>query len=291
MRVLIFGATGMLGHKLYQHFGDNFDVSATIRSDLGSIERFGLFDRADVIEDVDVSDTDSIKRAVEAARPDCVVNAIGIIKQVPTSKDVIQTLTTNSIFPHRLADLSAEFGFRLITIGTDCVFGGTTGNYNEADTPDARDLYGMSKLLGEVSTDNSLTIRTSIIGRELASVHSIVEWFLSNRGKSVRGYTNAIYSGFPTVVIADIIANLISEYPTLNGLYHLSSAPISKFDLLGLINRHFEAGVTIEPFDDYVIDRSLDCSRFRRATGFEPAPWDEMVRLMAADQTPYDSWH
>ena len=288
MKVLIFGATGMLGHKLYQRLGSQFDIAATIRGDLRSIERFALFDKTTIIENVDVTDAVSIRRAIEFARPDCVVNAAGVIKQNPTAKNVIPTLSVNSIFPHRLAELSAEFGFRLIAISTDCVFDGMKGNYTESDTPDARDLYGISKFLGEVKAERALTIRTSIIGRELSTSQSIVEWFLGNRGGSVKGFRNAMYTGFPSLVLAGIIADMIADHPDLSGIYHLSSDPISKFDLLTLFNRFYNANVTIEPDDDMVIDRSLDSSKFRSLTGFQPAAWPEMIEQMATDPTPYE---
>jgi len=288
MRVLIFGASGMLGHKLYQRMDPQFEVLATIRGSFDSVERFGLFSRSSIIESVDVNEPDSIRRVIEMARPDCVVNAVGIIKQNPTSKDVIQTLSINSIFPNRLAELSDEFGFRLISISTDCVFDGTKGNYAESDQPDARDLYGLSKLLGEVTNQRSLTIRTSIIGRELSTGHSIVEWFLAKRGGHVNGYTKAIYTGFPCGVLADIIVSLITDHPKLNGLYHVASEPITKFDLLALMNKYYQANITIEPSDEVVIDRSLNASNFRLATGFTPAKWEDMIAQMANDPTPYD---
>ncbi len=289
MRILVIGASGMLGHKLYQRLRANFDVFGSIRGAFESIDGFGIFDDGSIIENIDATDADSLRRAVEMARPDCVVNAAGVIKQVPETSDPVQNLLINAILPRHLARLSTDYGFRLITIGTDCVFDGKRGNYSEEDPSDARDIYGMSKLLGEVTAGNSITLRTSIIGRELGSRNSLVEWFLANRGGRVKGYVNAIYSGFPTVVLAEIISDLIANHPTLGGLYHISSAPISKFDLLRLINRHFNAGVEIEPFTDYVIDRSLDSSKFKRDTGFEPAGWNEMIAWMAADATPYDA--
>ncbi len=189
-----------------------------------------------LLTDVSVEEPESIRRAVETVRPDVVINAIGIIKQLPDSKNVITTLTVNSIFPHRLAELGRELGFRLISVSTDCVFSGSGGNYSERDIPDAVDLYGKSKNLGEVVADNCLTLRTSIIGHEIGSAHSLVDWFLSNRKGKVKGYVNAIYSGFPTVVFAGIIDNLIRDNPELSGLYHVSSDPINKYDLLNLIN-------------------------------------------------------
>jgi dTDP-4-dehydrorhamnose reductase len=196
----------------------------------------------------------------------------------------------NAVFPQHLAALGARYGFRLITISTDCVFAGDRGMYTEADLSDARDLYGISKFLGEAREGNCLTLRTSIIGRELGTRHSIVEWFLANRGGQVKGFTRAIYTGFPTVVFAEIIGDVIEKNSDMRGLYHVSDEPVSKFDLLTLINRHFDAGITIDPDETYAIDRSLDSTLFRRAVGFAPAPWDEMIGLMAADPTPYDNW-
>ena len=291
MRVLIFGVTGMLGHKLYQRLSDKFDVFGTIRSDFHRLERFGLFQRESILTGVDAANADAVTHAVEQVRPDCVINAVGVVKQVPESKDVIRSLMLNSILPQRLADLSAKHGFRLITISTDCVFDGTRGGYTEADVPDARDLYGISKFLGEIKEGNCLTIRTSIIGRELEGGHSILEWFLQNHEPVVNGYTRAIYSGFPTIVIADLISRLLTDHPRISGVYHISSEPISKYELLKLFKKHYGKEVEIKPFDDYVIDRSLDSTRFRELTGFQPGGWDQMVAEMAADPTPYDKWH
>lgn len=155
---------------------------------------------------------------------------------------------------------------------------------------DAEDLYGQSKRWGEVFDENCLTLRTSIIGREIKSTHSFVEWFLSNRGNTVKGFTNAIYSGFPTIVLADILANLIEKFSQLHGIWHVSSNPVSKYELLLLIRKAYNANVEIEPFEDFRIDRSLDSSRFRVATGFYPLGWHEMIEKMAADETPYDEW-
>lgn len=290
MKALILGGNGMLGHKLYQRLYSTIDVWATIRSDFTSVARNGIFDPARIIGGVDISSPSSVEDAIRVAEPDVVINAVGVIKQLPTSNDVINTLTVNSILPHRLAGLSEKYGFRLISISTDCVFNGERGNYSEHDKPDAYDLYGRSKNLGEVSIGNCLTLRTSIIGRELNSAHSMVEWFLSNRGKKVNGYANAIYSGFPTVIFADIITKLLLEYPDLRGLYHVSSDSINKYELLTLINNYFDAKVEIERFDDFRIDRSLDSTKFRELVDFSPQPWEKMIESMAVDSEPYDNW-
>lgn len=290
MKVLIFGGTGMLGHKLSQVLDEHFEVFATVRGGYDDIEHYEIFERTRTIENIDVVDHHAVSHAIKDLRPDVVINAVGVIKQLPTSKDVISTLSINSIFPQRLATLASEFGFRLICVSTDCVFDGEKGNYSEGDTPNALDLYGQSKRWGEVSGDNCLTLRTSIIGRELGSSHSLVDWFLNNRNGEVRGFRNAIYSGFPTVVFADIIRDLITNHPEMTGLYHVSSAPINKFDLLTLLNAAYKANVMIEPFDDLRIDRSLNSDKFRGQTGYLSPDWPRMIERMAADTTPYDKW-
>lgn len=281
MKVLIFGGNGMLGHQLVKVLRNRHEVWNTIRGQFSSVELYGILDEACTICSVKVEDNASVRRAINTANPDLVINAIGIIKQLPSSKDVITTLTVNSIFPHQLADLSEEFGFRLITVSTDCVFDGIKGSYSEDDVPNATDLYGKSKNLGELTDGNCLTLRTSIIGRELGSAHSLVEWFMSNQGKTVKGFVNAIYSGFPTVVFADIIADLIENHSELSGLYHVSSDPINKFDLLTLIKAEYDLDIEIERFEDFKIDRSLDSTRFRTAVGFKPSPWPDMIKAMA----------
>ncbi len=286
MRILVFGAGGMLGHKLMQVLGNDHEMFGTFRDRALPSVLTG----AKVIPGVSIEDEAAVRRSIEESRPNVVVNAVGIIKQLPDSKNVITTLTVNSIFPHRLAELAAEFGFRLMTVSTDCVFSGSRGNYSEDDTPDATDLYGKSKNLGEVDAPNCLTLRTSIIGHEIGTAHSLVDWFLSNSGGKVKGYANAIYSGFPTVVFAAIIDNLIRHQPALSGLYHVSSDPIGKYDLLKLINERYRADIEIERFEDFRIDRSLDSTRFRTETGFAPQSWPEMIDLMAEDARIYGKW-
>ena len=290
MRILVLGGTGMLGHKLVQCWQEEFDVWTTIRSDFASCERFGIFKRDRTIDSLSVLDTAALEAAVERVAPNVIFNAVGIVKQLPTAKNSVTTLLINSVLPHQLADIAGRHNARFIQISTDCVFEGTRGNYSEDDRPDATDLYGKSKNLGEVLDGNCLTLRTSIIGRELTTSHGLVEWVLANRGKTVNGYSNAIFSGFPTIVLADIISNLIRHHSDLNGLYHLSSEPINKLDLLNLIKKSYNIDIEIEPFADFRIDRSLDSSRLKEVIGFKPDPWNEMIERMARDETPYDEW-
>lgn len=277
----------MLGHKLLHAWRDKFDVSTTVRGSSEILEQLGIINREKVLCNVNVERVESVEKAIEKVRPNVIVNAVGIIKQLPTAKNVIKTLQINSIFPHQLAELANRYEARLIAVSTDCVFDGAKGNYAEDDISNAQDLYGKSKNLGEVAAENCLTLRTSIIGRELGTAHSLVEWFLSNRGKSVKGFVNAIYSGFPTVVLADIIADLVENHTALSGLYHVSSEPINKFDLLHLIRDAYRADIEIEKFEDFRIDRSLNSQKFRAATGFQTPVWRDLIERMAADDAIY----
>jgi dTDP-4-dehydrorhamnose reductase len=283
MRVLILGANGMAGHKLWQVLSKKFDTWATVRTLNQAAFEAGLLDPKRLLQNVDVFHLDTIEQVIARVTPDVVVNAIGVIKQRSIVKDSVATITINALFPHQLASMCCERGARLIHISTDCVFSGRKGNYNENDIADAEDLYGRSKLLGEVTAVNCLTLRTSLIGPELGTRNGLIEWFLSNRGKAVRGYTHAIFSGFPTIVFADLVATVIAEQPALTGRFHLSSDPISKYDLIRLAGDIYKIPVEIEPCADVRIDRSLDSSRFRSITGFAPQRWPEMMALMAAD--------
>ena len=229
-------------------------------------------------------------RTIERVEPQVVVNCVGIVKQLAAARDPIASITINSLFPHRLARLCRDAGCRLIHMSTDCVFSGRKGAYTEDDLPDPEDLYGRSKLLGEVAEEGALTIRSSIIGRELASSNGLVEWFLAQAGKSVRGYRRAVYSGFTTLAMARIISEIIADQPALSGVWHVSSDPLSKYDLLLLVRQAYGVEVEVVPDDEVALDRSLDSSRFRAAAGFVPPSWPEMIREMAADPTPYDVW-
>jgi dTDP-4-dehydrorhamnose reductase len=287
-RVLVLGGTGMLGHKVWQTLHDRFDTWATVRAErVPAVEPFSTLRS---ITGVRADDFDSIVRACAEARPQVIVNCIGIVKQLKTASDPVPSIAINALFPHRLAGLARALGARLLHISTDCVFNGTRGGYSEPDAPDATDLYGRSKLLGEVTGPECLTLRTSIIGRELSGTTGLAEWFLGHRGGRVEGYTHARFSGVTTGTLAGLLAELIERHPALEGLYHVASEPISKYDLLLELNRAFEAGVTIEPSDDVRIDRSLDGSRFAAATGWTAPDWGAMVAAMVADPTPYDDW-
>lgn len=220
---------------------------------------------------------------VEEVTPDVVINCIGAVKQVPAAQDPIHAIRINSLFPHEVASTCAASGARFIHVSTDCVFSGATGMYSEADRPDAEDLYGRAKLLGEV-TEPHLTLRTSIIGRELMGQHGLLEWFLSQE-EAVRGYRLAFFSGLTTLALARVLDSVINDHPRLAGLFHVAAARIDKFSLLEMLNGAFMKGLAIIPDDEVAIDRSLDGGRFERLTGIAVPSWEQMITEMADDST------
>jgi dTDP-4-dehydrorhamnose reductase len=290
MRALVLGGAGMLGHRLWLELRQRMDTVVTVRRASADYAALGLFDDKRTIEAFDATSDRDLDRALSVARPDVIVNAVGVVKQRREADHATTTIAVNALLPHRLADRCVERGMRLIHLSTDCVFSGSQGCYAETDTPDARDLYGRSKLLGEVARPGCLTLRTSMIGREIASSHGLVEWFLSRRGGTVPGFTRARFSGLTTIELARVIATLIESHPDLSGLWHVAGDPIAKFDLLSMVNDQFRLGSALEADDSFVCDRTLDARRFMNATGYRPPTWAEMVAEMAADPTPYDAW-
>lgn len=278
--VLVLGGTGMLGNAVLRYFAERgqYNVAATVRSPASAARLPQGFDQR-VIPGVDVENVDSIARTFAAFRPQVVINCIGLIKQLADVEDPLIAIPVNSLLPHRLARLCAVAGARLVHVSTDCVFSGERGGYLESDVSDAKDLYGRSKYLGEVDYPNAVTLRTSIIGHELGSAHGLVGWFLAQRG-SVRGYTKAIFSGLPTVELSRVIHDFVLPDPTLRGVYHVSTAAIDKYSLLRLVADVYGKDITIAPDDKLVIDRSLDSSRFRAVTGYEPPQWPALVAAM-----------
>ncbi len=284
MRVLVLGAAGMLGHKLLQRFGPR--AVGTVRS-ASQVELLRqLAPEAEIAAGIDARDDDELRRLLSRVEPTLVLNAIGLVKQRELDPD--EAAAINTALPHRLADACRAANARLIHFSTDCVFRGAKGGYRESDTPDADDLYGRSKRLGEVEGPGCLTLRTSIIGRELASTQGLVEWFLSNRGGAVKGYAKAVFSGVPTLELAQAVEQIAEHHPKLEGIYHVAADPIDKLELLRLIDAAYGAGVSVEPDESVVIDRSLDGSRFRTATGLSFPAWPALVERMAADPTPYE---
>ena len=280
-KVLVLGVRGMLGHAVFYTLSkkDDLDVFGTVRNQ----EEFSVLEKVfdaeclkKIRHGVDAGNMDSMRKAVEYIRPDIVINCIGLIKQAKAGKDPLPNITLNAQLPHLIAKICEANDARMIHVSTDCVFDGEKGNYTEDDLPDAKDYYGMTKYLGEVDYPHCITIRTSIIGHEIGTNLALVDWFLS-QDEDVKGFTGAIYTGFPTIEIARIIHEFIVPNRELTGLFHVSSDPISKYELLQLFAAQYEKNIKIEPYDEFHCDRSLISTRFREKTGYVPPAWPELV--------------
>lgn len=278
---MILGGDGMFGHQLLRTLSPAHDVRVTLRGPLERYEEFELFTPANSIAGLDARDSDHLGDAIASFAPDAVVNCIGIVKQSALGQEALPSIQINSLEPHVAADACRANGARFIHLSTDCVFAGTRGNYKETDFPDCDDLYGRSKLLGEVVGARLLTLRTSMIGFELSRKTGLLEWILSRNGKQAKGFTRAIFSGFSTPELARIVERLLTSYPDAEGLYHVSAAAITKFDLLHLINDKMQLGIDIEPDETFRIDRSLDSTLFRARFDYSPPSWAAMVEELA----------
>jgi len=288
--ILILGVNGMLGHKLYQVLMPTFDVIGTIKGDYSDIRRYGFFRESAIVSNINALRIDRVEEIIRKVNPEVVINCIGVIKQVKEAQDKLLSVWINSLFPHQLYRICKDKDIRLIHISTDCVFSGRKGNYQEDDPSDAEDIYGKTKYLGEVEGEGGLTTRTSLIGRELSTTNGLVEWFLSNRGGKVNGFSNTIFSGFPTLHFARIIADLITKHRNLSGVYHISSAPISKFELLVLLKEKTGLDIEIKEYLDSPCNRSLDSTLYRNKTDFEPLSWTQMLDEFAEDALQYQQW-
>jgi dTDP-4-dehydrorhamnose reductase len=280
MNVLVLGASGMLGNAVFRYFsGDaGFRTYGTIRHH-GVLQQFDPALRGQLLPGVDVLNDDHLVRVFDATKPDIVLNCIGLIKQLDAVNDPLEALPINALLPHRIARLCGLVNARMIHVSTDCVFAGTRGGYREDEQPDATDLYGRSKLLGEVDYPHAITLRTSIIGHEFGRASALVDWFLSQTG-TVKGFRKAVFSGVPTVELARVMKEFVLPHPELHGLYHVAAAPIAKFDLLTLIAKVYGKSVEIVADDKLQIDRSLDATRFREATGYTAPEWPALIQTM-----------
>lgn len=283
MRLLVLGASGMLGNTMIRVLAERggHDVVGTVRSAYVT----GLFPRriaTSLLTGIDVDNEDALVGVFERFPPDAVINCVGLIKQLAGADDPLRAVPLNALLPHRLARLCDIAGARLIHISTDCVFSGDKGGYQETDFADARDLYGMSKYLGEVHAPHAITLRTSVIGHALDSSYGLIDWFLAQK-QQCPGFTRAIFSGLPTVVLARLIRDVILPDGDLHGLYHVAAEPISKYDLLQLVCRVYGKKIEISPDDGLVIDRSLNAGCFRAATGYTAPRWPELVEMMYSD--------
>ncbi len=282
MVLCILGASGMLGATLRFELSraPNLDVWGTVRDKSRSTKMASVTCGQHLITGVDAYDFDSVARALSSLRPEVVINCIGLIRQLPLGQRPLPCIEINARFPHLLLGLCRKIGARLIHYSTDCVFDGKLGRaYTEADPCTAKDIYGLSKYLGEINEEPGLTIRTSIIGPELQSKHGLLEWFLSQKG-TVNGYRKAIYTGLPSVEHARILAEVILPKPDLFGLYQVAAPPISKYELLKLIAKEYGLSTKVRPVDNVVEDKRLSSEKFELNTGYSAPGWEYLVAMM-----------
>jgi dTDP-4-dehydrorhamnose reductase len=278
MSILVLGASGLLGNAMFRVLSQHGDqpVFGTIRD--AAVRQFFIPELGKQLLTVgDLEDEGQLTALLNSVRPNVVVNCIALGKSF--WQDPVKMISVFGLLPRRLAHLCRLRGARLIQISSDGVFRGTTGGYTEDDLPDANDLYGIAKILGEVDGSGAITLRTSIIGHEIQSKSGLLEWFLS-QGEECRCHTRAIFSGFPAVVLAKIVCDVVLPRPDLHGLYHVAARPISKFDLLQLVAQRYGSSTRLVPDDRVVINRSLCADRFASATGYVPPEWPELINTM-----------
>lgn len=288
-RVLVLGASGMLGHTLIRVMGARHEIfGTTLRNFDTSSPLATLLGQDHWISGIDGRNWTLMETAIRQIRPNIIINCVGKIKQKISAIDVAETIHLNSLLPHQLAQISHTLGIRLIHISTDCVFAGNPGIKKLSDMPDATDLYGVTKRLGEIRNGQSLTLRTSVIGRQLYGSESLIEWVLSQRGRTINGFVNAIYSGLTTLALSKVIQDIIERHESLTGLFQVASNPINKYDLISRVNTCFSLGINVRPDTSFHCDRSLDGSVFLRATNIPIPSWDEMLLELSTDTAFYE---
>lgn len=286
--ILVLGATGMLGHMLVRVLSKTHSVFGTISTPYDQDDNIDrLLPRSQCIDQVDVTDVSRVVSVIRKGQPDVVLNCVGLIKHKMDERRILDAVLINSVFPHQLAEVCTEFGIRLIHFSTDCVFAGTPGMKRLTDRPDAVDVYGSTKRLGEVDYGTSLTLRTSFIGRQIFGGEELVEWAISQRGQTISGYQNAIYTGLTTRALSGVVAQVIDWCPDLVGLYQVASSPISKFDLLSELNARLRLGMTINRNTTFECDRTLDGREFSKVTGIQVPSWESMLSELCEDQAFY----
>jgi dTDP-4-dehydrorhamnose reductase len=287
--ILVLGAGGMLGHMLVRVLSlRHIVIGTTMRPHSASSPLNKILNRDRWLDEVDVREWHTVERALSHSRPHIVINCTGLIKQKLSADRVADAILINSLAPHKMATLCDQMGIRLIHLSTDCVFEGTPGVKHVSDTPNATDLYGTTKRLGEINYGKSITIRTGFVGRQLRGAEGLFEWVLSQRGRTISGFKHATYSGLTTMALSRVIADIVDRYPELSGLHQVAATPISKFELIQRLNTLLRLDLTILPNTDFICDRSLDGTRFTQMTNIFIPSWDDMLIEFSRDQSFYE---
>ena len=285
MKILILGGNGMIGHKIYQVLKNYFNETwASFRYNKSQYEKFDFYDFNKILFNIDLTNFEKLTNHLNILNPDIIINAAGITIRRGVNDEISKTIRLNSVLPHFLEEWSnASKGKRIIQLSTDCVFSGESGNYSESSFTDAKDIYGRTKALGELNGPSSITLRSSMIGREIDNNTELLEWFLKNNHKEIKGYSNALYSGITTLQMALFIKDIILFFPTLNGIINIASNPISKYDLLILLNKHFKNESKILKDETYVSKKNLNAQKFYSKTKFQIPDWEDMIKDLKKD--------
>ena len=282
MRIIVLGSTGLIGNTITKFFlnQSKYETFGILRD----LEKISFFDNRyhkNFIHIDNILDFEKFEKILIKLKPKLIINCLGITNKFLKNnfKSVEESIKINALFPHRLHEICSKIDARLIHLSTDCVFSGRKGFYKEDDIPDPLDIYGRSKLLGELNYSNSLTIRKSVIGHEFLSRNGLLEWFL-NKKETVEGYKNAIFSGLTVLELAKIIDKYIIPNKRLSGIIHVAGNPISKYELLYLISNEYQKKINIIPNESLKIDRTLNSNLFNDITGYQMKDWKELISSM-----------
>ena len=285
MKILILGIDGMIGHKIAQSLANDFIIVGSTRKKINNqdigIKKCNLVTH-DFIKDNTLNLLDNIK-------PNIIINCVGVTirRGINTNKNNTELL--NSKLPHKLNEWVEKNQKKLIHFSSDCVFSGEKGNYFDNSTPDADDIYGLSKSHGEVKSDNTLTIRCSIIGREIFNHTELFEWLYSMKNKKIEGYKNVIYSGVTSTWMGKTITHIIKNKIELNGIYNISSIPISKYDLLVKLSDIFNLNVDILLNSNIKSNKVLISKKFTEITGINSPNWNDLIVDFKADSDKFSA--
>jgi len=282
MKIIILGCSGLLGNTITKYFlGINDFETYPIIRDSSKIKFFGKNFYKNFIEIKNVFDLSGFEKKIKPLRADIIINCLGVTnKFFSKNPNMIQNfIKINSLFPHQLYQLCSELNIRLIHFSSDCIFSGKKGSYSEFDIPDPIDIYGKSKLLGELDYEKCLTIRKSVIGHEILSKNGLLEWFIDQKN-DVKGFKKVLFSGLTTLELSRILEKHIIPMNDLNGIINVTGKSITKYDLLKKIAKFYKKSIKVIPDESVEIDRSLDGSNFTRLSGYSPKSWDELIISM-----------
>jgi len=283
-RVLVLGVNGLIGHTMYRKLKqEGFEVFGTMRRAKIEFMQYDFLQADTIIDGLDVQEISNVSEVILQIQPSVVVNCIGITRRKDEISNSIQAIKINALLPHQIAKICQDMSIRMIHLSTDCVFSGDFGLYTEDSIPDASDMYGRTKAMGEVlDNPNCLTLRSSFLGTEISDRTELLEWLLSQKGRTIKGYTKAIYSGVSTVYLSSVITEILRHYPQLSGLYQIApDTPISKYDLLCIAKNAFNIDVEIVENDSFVSDKSLSGARLKKVMNYRVPSWHDMLQELA----------